>query len=468
MRQVAMLMVVGLVACEPDVPPVWSAPEAPSLVTLERLSFDPPDLLLEVEGTARVSLWARFSDGRVEDVTHDARFWSSDDSLVSTSNEPDRRGVLVARAPGASQLWGEFHALRVALPVRVRNAEPVRLIVSPSSARVAVGQRAAFEVLVERSDGSREVVSSELSWRSMDAAVARPEASSFVGLKAGSAQVEVSWHGLVGSSSLQVTAATVTSVVVRPQSPMLQRGGKVALTALAFSSDGSSRDVTREARWSSSNAEVAVVSPEGEAVGRFPGGTVVGAAWQGVFGSTLLTVAGAPPTTLELLPVTPIVPLGASKQLFAVAGFADGSTEDFSEFAVWQSSNPAIVSVSNDAPGLLLAHSGGQVRLDVTLRGLSASTVITVVTAPVSSLEFTPAVVHVGERVPFEVLARFADGQAVEVTAHTTWTSATPSVGTITNSASSRGVFTGLQAGTTLVSVSWSGRTTSRPVSVVP
>lgn len=465
MRQLAVVMVVGLVACEPDVPPSWQPVVE---VTLERLSFDPPDLLLEVDGQHSVGLWARFSDGSVENVTAEARFWSADDAIVSASNEPGRRGSLSARAAGATQVWGEFGALRVSLPIRVRSAEPVRLIVSPSSARVAVGQRAAFEVLVERSDGSREVVSSELSWRSMDASIARPEASSFVGLKAGSAQLEVSWRGLSGSSSLQVTAAAVTSVVVRPQSPMLQRGEKVALTALAFFSDGSSRDVTREARWSSSNSDIAVVSLEGEAVGRFPGATVVGAAWQGIFGSTLLTVAGAPPTTLELLPLTPIVPLGATKQLFAVAGFADGSTEDSSEYAVWQSSNPAIVSVSNDAPGLMVAHAGGQVRLDVTLRGLSASTVITVVTAPVSSLEFVAAAVHVGERAPFEVLARFADGQTVDVTAHATWSSATPAIGTITNSASSRGLFTGVQPGTTVVSVSWSGRSTSRVVTVLP
>lgn len=465
MRQLALVMVVGLVACEPDVPPSW---QPVAEVTLERLSFDPPDLLLEVDGQRSVGLWARFSDGSVENVTGEARFWSADDSIVSASNEPERRGFLSARAAGATQVWGELGALRSSLPVRVRSAEPVRLIVSPSSARVAVGQRAAFEVLVERSDGSREVVSSELSWRSMDVSIARAEASSFVGLKAGSAQLQVSWRGLSGSSSLQVTAAAVTSVVVRPGSPMLQRGEKVTLTAEAFFSDGSSRDVTREARWSSSNAEVAVVSPEGEAVGRFPGATVVGAAWQGIFGSTLLTVAGAPPTTLELLPLTPIVPLGATKQLFAVAGFADGSTEDFSEYAVWQSSNPAIVSVSNDAPGLMVAHAGGQVRLDVTLRGLSASTVITVVTAPVSSLELVAAPVHVGERVPFEVLARFADGQSVDVTAHATWSSATPAIGTITNSASSRGLFTGVQPGTTVISVSWSGRSTSRVVTVLP
>ena len=169
MRHFAMVMVVGLVACEPDVPPAWSPASPSSTVTLERLSFDPPDLLLEVDGSASVNLWARFSDGSVEKVTGDARFWSSDDSIVSASNEPVHRGALAAHASGATQIWGEFQALRVALPVRVRSAEPVRLIVSPPSARVAVGQRAAFEVLVERSDGTREVVSSELSLRSMDA-----------------------------------------------------------------------------------------------------------------------------------------------------------------------------------------------------------------------------------------------------------------------------------------------------------
>lgn len=461
----ALVLVVGLAACEPDVPPAW----APSgNVTLERLSFDPPDLLLEVEGSTRVNLWAAFSDGSRSNVTPDARFWSADDTVVSASNDPERRGSLSAHATGATQIWGELDGLRVALPVRVRSAEPVRLIVSPSSARVAIGQRATFEVLVERSDGSREVVSSELVWRSGNASVARLEASSFVGLEAGSAELEVSWRGLSGTSSLQVSPAVVTSVVVRPQSPMLQRGARVALSALAFFSDGSARDVSRESVWSSSNAEVAAVSSEGEAVGRLPGATVVGASWQGVFGSTLLTVAGAPPTTLELLPLTPIAPLGASKQLFAIAGFADGSTEDFSDFAVWQNSNPAIVSVSNDAPGLMVARAGGQVRLDVTLRGLSASTVITVVSSSVASLEFTAAPVHVGERVAFEALAHFADGQVVDVTAHATWSSATPSIGTITNAASSRGVFTGLQPGTALVSVSWSGRSSTRGVIVVP
>ena len=66
-------------------------------------------------------------------------------------------------------------------------------------------------------------------------------------------------------------------------------------TAVAAFADGSSREITAEAVWSSSNPAVATVSASGQVTPVAPGSTEVRAAYQAVVGGAALTVSSPPP-----------------------------------------------------------------------------------------------------------------------------------------------------------------------------
>lgn len=85
-----------------------------------------------------------------------------------------------------------------------------------------------------------------------------------------------------GPSALSPTSVTVSLVAVNP--------GYQA-TAVAAFSDGSSREVTTEVQWSSSNPAVASVSATGRVTPVSVGSTEIRAAYQAVTGSAALTVS---------------------------------------------------------------------------------------------------------------------------------------------------------------------------------
>ena len=86
----------------------------------------------------------------------------------------------------------------------------------------------------------------------------------------------------------------VTLTAVRIEGPAsVAEGGTVQLKAVAAYSDGSSRDVSTQASWSSSRTSVASVSATGVVTGLTAGSTDIVAAYQGVTGRQTLAVGAA-------------------------------------------------------------------------------------------------------------------------------------------------------------------------------
>lgn len=90
--------------------------------------------------------------------------------------------------------------------------------------------------------------------------------------------------------------AAPSAVAVRSLTVVLVRAepGYQAMAVAAFS-DGSSREVTRETQWSSSNPAVAAVSETGSVSVLASGTTEIRGTYQSVSGNAQLTVADPPP-----------------------------------------------------------------------------------------------------------------------------------------------------------------------------
>jgi hypothetical protein len=92
--------------------------------------------------------------------------------------------------------------------------------------------------------------------------------------------------GTPGSPTLLVRSVTVVLVAA---------AGNYQGTAVAAFSDGSSREVTADAQWISSDASVATVSSSGQVAVVKAGAVEIRATYQSVTGSAALTVAPPPP-----------------------------------------------------------------------------------------------------------------------------------------------------------------------------
>ena len=99
----------------------------------------------------------------------------------------------------------------------------------------------------------------------------------------------------------------------------------------------------------------------------------------GGFNYVPITVVNARPATLQSIAVTPnnpTVTVGKSKQLTATGSYSDGSTQDLTAQATWQSSDPAKATVSST--GLVAGQSYGSTTVTATLEGISGSTLVNV------------------------------------------------------------------------------------------
>lgn len=146
-------------------------------------------------------------------------------------------------------------------------------------------------------------------------------------------------------------------------------GQSLQLAATARMADGTSRDVTTLATWESSDLALATVSQAG-AVNMIGTGEVdVRATFENTTGTLHLQVA-----TLSVVAITVSgAPASTSSpfQLTAEARLSDGTTQDVTHTATWQSSNLQRATVT--ATGGVLVTGTGEVDLSATYQNTSGS-----------------------------------------------------------------------------------------------
>jgi hypothetical protein len=107
---------------------------------------------------------------------------------------------------------------------------------------------------------------------------------------AGTVTITGSFKGQNATATLTVSNATIQSITVTPASPTIALGSMQQFAASALFSDGSTQDITSVSTWTSSTPTVAVVNKNGVASSATHGQTDINATFQGVTGSTLLSV----------------------------------------------------------------------------------------------------------------------------------------------------------------------------------
>ena len=139
----------------------------------------------------------------------------------------------------------------------------------------------------------------------------------------------------------------------------LDVGATVTLTARATYSDGSTRDCTSAATWSSSDTAIATVSSAGVLSAVAQGDAQIRATCAGTTGAGNVRVTrGRVVVSVAVagIPSEPFYP-GDTSRLTATATYSDGTKADCTSTGTWASSGSSVASVS--AAGLLSAVAPG-------------------------------------------------------------------------------------------------------------
>jgi uncharacterized protein YjdB len=312
------------------------------------------------------------SAGGSTNVTRMATWTTSPAGILTPGMRP---GQFTCTAAGTATVTATNGAVSGSTTVTVTAAVITSLQVDPVAASIAVGSTQQFQAVALYSDGTSATVTGMATWTSSNTTVAgittgggRGPGGGMGGLAtalaAGTTTITATYSGFSATAVLTVTSAVPVSISINPASDSVAAGSKVNYSATAIYSDGTSKDVTQLATWTSSNTAAAQVSDargtKGQATTLAAGATTITATWSGLSGTASLTVTAATISSIQVTPFTDSVAIGTPVQYRAVAIYSDGTSSDVTNAATWLSSSS---SVAADVARLGHHHDHRELRL---------------------------------------------------------------------------------------------------------
>lgn len=423
--------------------------------------------------TLQLTAMGRFSDNTVQDLTTEVAWSASNGSVASVANASGTEGLVSSVAVGSTSIAAAHISTGLvdSTALLVTAAVLVSVGVTPGAPSIALGTNQQFVATGVFSDNTVQDLTATVTWSSSASGVATvSNAGGTEGLASsvsvGSATIDATHlgSGLAGSSTLEVTAATLVAVTVTPPAPSVALGTGLQFSATGTYTDSSTQDLTDAVTWNSSAPAVATVSnaggSEGYASSASQGATSITATHpaSGLSDSESLTVTAAALVSVAVTPSDPSIALGLSQQFVATGTYSDSSQQDLTEAVTWDSGTPAVATVSNagGSEGLATTVAVGSSSITATepSSGLSDVTTLTVTAAVLTAIAVTPslAATSVGSTEQFTATGTYSDSSTQDLTAAVTWSSSATYVATISNAGGTEGLATGLASGTTTIS----------------
>lgn len=243
---------------------------------------------------------------------------------------------------------------------------------------------------------------------------------------------------------------TLSSIEILSATLMVVEGDEVRFSAIGTYSDDTTKNVTTEAIWRSSDPDVATVGPTGLCITKTAGTVTIEAELDEVKSTVTLTVLRSPVRSIAVTPTTVELLTTETQQLTAIATLTDNSTEDVTGSATWASSDESVATVS--AAGLVTAVTAGEATVtarDASTGITSTPTLITVRDpAPTAIVvQPTPVTLEINETQALTASLWFEDGSNIDVTDQVVWSSNDEDVAEVSNAAGTEGTVTARGSG---------------------
>jgi uncharacterized protein YjdB len=438
-----------------------------------------PDPSIANGTTVQLTATGTFSDGTTQDLTTQVSWTSGNETIAQVSNLPDTPGLVIGLGVGSASITATLSGVSGSTRVTVTAATLTSIEITPPDPSIAKGTFVQLTANGTFSDGTTENLTSQVSWTSSAGTIeqvgnGKLNGGLVISLAVGSAPISAELNGVSGSTTVTVTAATLTAIVIVPPDRSIAKGTTLPLTAFGIFSDLSTENLTDQVSWTSGNEAVEQVSnlPDtpGVDTGLGIGSTSITATLNGVSGSTTVTVTAATLTSIEITPTDPSIANGTTQQLTATGTFSDGTTQDLTTQVDWTSGNAAIAEVSNlpDTPGVVTGLGIGSASITATLNGVSGSTTVTVTVATLTTITVEPDSPSIanGTTVALDATCDFTDGTTENCTDQVSWTSGNEAIAQVSDMLGTKGLVTGLAEGSTPITATLGGIQGSTTVTV--
>lgn len=255
------------------------------------------------------------------------------------------------------------------------------------------------------------------------------------GLSPGTAVLTATVGGVSTTFRLTVSSATITHMTITPADPSIAKGRSTQFAVSGNFSDGTTQVMTFDADWASSAPDVATVSnvptSKGFAQSLAVGASTITATFEGVSGTTLLTVTEVVLQSITVSPPNPSILSLSTGSFHATGTYSDGSTADITSLAAWNSSRSGIATISGGAAKTL---SQGTTTISATLAGVSGTSTLKVTGGNLTGIVLSSADLRPvrGTTSRLTATGSFSNGTSRDVTGGVEWSVASTSVATVT------------------------------------
>jgi hypothetical protein len=457
---------------------------------LRSLEIAPATQTIAAGSNIQLTATALYSDGNTFDVS-DQVTWESASPAVTVSASGLATGNSATN--GAVTVTATLDAASATTAITVTTATIKQIQISPNGGALPRGLNRQLAATAIFTDNTTQDVTDSVSWLSLDTAVATVGNTATdkglvtaVGGNSTATTITASKSGITGSLPLSVSAAAITSIQVSPAELFIAYGGfEKQFTATGVFSDGTTGDITDQVVWAANaSAPRASISNATGSKGLLITGDETGrslvTATAGAIKSAdaVVRVTDARVVSLEIdasnkrfAPATGVtVGLGRTLQFVATAGFSRADTPDLdvSRFVTWSTSDTTVATISNadTSRGKSVTQGAGLAEISASIRrGVAPVTqVVTSIDMTVSDAELVSMVVEPDAltvprsfKAPLRVVGTYSDSSQEDISSEVTWTSQDSNIAVIGNTTTQRGVVTGGNPGTTIVTASYPG-----------
>jgi uncharacterized protein YjdB len=424
------------------------------------LNIVPATLSLPLGSGSQLQAIAILSDGTQQSVSSSVT-WQTSQSAVATVNA---QGYATAMGKGVAQLSAAYQGIAGSASITVGPPALVSITVSPNQVSLPVGETEQLTATGNYTDRSTQNLTQTATWSSSASTASVSPAGAAVAKAVGTATISATSGSVTGTASLAAMPAVAVALNVVPATLSMPLGSSSQLQAIATMSDGTTQNMAATVTWSSTQSTVAAVNAQGYVTAAGKGAAQVAAAYQGLTGSVAIAVG--PPALVSISVSTPRSPLpvGETEQLTATGNYTDGSTQNLTQSATWNSSGAAIATVS--PAGAAVAKAVGTATISATSGTVTGTASLTVSPAVVTALNIVPATLSIplGNSSQLQAIATVSNGTTQNMTGTVTWSSMQPGIAIVNAS----GMTTAEMVGTTTILAQGSGFTASADITVMP
>jgi len=378
----AVLLVSSLIGCGSgssssfNTPPPPSSPQ-PSLVSITVSSSSSS---LAVGKSEQLTATGKYSDGSSKNVTSKVT-WSSSSSAIATVSSS---GVVTGIKGGTVTISAKEGSIGSTAGLTVNAIlESVSVAEVNDQYSANVGSALQFSATATYNDGTSQNVTSSAAWTSTATAIAKLNGpGDFTALSAGTATIQASFDGMVGSAVVHVNAlVSLTSIAISPNPGAVNVASSQQLTATDTYSDGSKQNISSTVVWQISNTTKASITSAGLVTG-IKGGQVTVTATSGSVSNSIQLTVSAVLQSIVLNPPGPAIVIGNQQQFTATGNYNDGSVQDLTSTAIWNSSDATKATVN---AGAATGVAVGPVTISASAAGVNGSTALNVVASVYST-----------------------------------------------------------------------------------